>query len=89
MARVVSVFCAQFLFIFLLGAQQLNVVRDNYLGAAATSLALGVLGFHLTATIASVHHEGRGTPVWWSYVVAGPIGIVAAMFSHPYFGAIL
>jgi hypothetical protein len=81
--RSAIIFAAQFVFILLLGLQQLNVVNHHYAGAAAVSLALGVIGFHLTATIAAVRNEGRFTPLWWSYIIAGPCGIVTAMLIHP------
>ncbi len=77
------VFTAQFFMVFLLGLQSLNVNRGHYMSAATTSLALGVCGFYITATIAAVHGEGMGTWLWWSYIAAGPMGIVASMWAHP------
>lgn len=82
MKQALIVFVAQFLYIMLLGAQQLNVVSMNYPGAMAVSLCLGVLGFSLTAAIASVKGATWRSPVWWAFVAAGPLGIITAMATH-------
>jgi hypothetical protein len=77
------IFLAQGFFIFLLGLQQLNVVNHNYPGAFLVSLTLGVVGFSLTAAIAEVRHAGTFKPVWWGYVLGGPIGICISMAIYP------
>lgn len=82
MRRAVLVFAAQFVFIMLLGLQQLNVVQRDYLGASAVSFALGVLGFSLTSAIAQSKGAGPRNLVWWAYVTAGPLGICFAIFMH-------
>ena len=85
MLTALLIFAAQFVYIMLLGLQQLNVVGKHYVGAATVSLALGVFGYHLTATIA-IHAEGHTFGlVWWGYVLAGPIAICTAMAIHPFF----
>lgn len=77
------IFLAQAFFIFLLGMQQLNVVNHNYPGAALVSLTLGIVGFSITATIAEVRHAGLYKPVWWAYILAGPVGICLSMLLYP------
>lgn len=79
MRKAALVFAAQFVFIFLLGRQQLNVVAHDYAGAAFVSLCLGVLGFSLTSAIAAVRGATWRSPVWWAYIAAGPLGICLAI----------
>lgn len=78
----ISIFLAQFLMIFLLGLQQLNVQGKHYLAAAITSLLLGVCGWTITSTIAAAHLEGLWSSIGISFLIAGPLGILAAMFMH-------
>ena len=82
MKQALMVFVAQFFYILLLGSQQINVIAKDYPGAAFVSLLLGVLGFQLTATIAAVRGATWRSPVWWAFVIAGPLGIVVAMATH-------
>lgn len=77
------VFAAQFLYVFLLGLQQLNVVGRHYAAAAATSWCLGVFGYYLTATIAVHSSPDSGSLVWWAFTTAGVAGICFAMWVHP------
>jgi hypothetical protein len=50
--------------------------------AAGTSMMLGTFGYSITATIAT-HRGDTFGPVWFAYVLAGPVGIVASMaFFH-------
>lgn len=84
MLDVAGVFAAQFVYVLLLGLQSLNVNGRHYAMAAATSVHLGVLGFWLTAMIAEVKTAGVGDGVWWAFVLAGPVGIVVAIYIHPH-----
>lgn len=77
------VFGAQFVMIFLLGIQSLNVNGKHYVSAAITSALLGVFGFYLTGTIAAAHQQGMFSVIWWSFVTAGPLGIITSMKLHP------
>lgn len=78
MADAALVFCVQFVYVLLLGLQSMNVNHNRRLMAAATSSMLGTFGFYITATIAA-HRGATFSPVWWSYVAAGPAGIVTSM----------
>ena len=81
--EVALVFVAQYIFVLLLGLQSLNVRDRHYFGAAVTSFLLGVGGFFLTSTIGSAKGMAL-TPLWWSFVLAGPCGIVTAIAVHPH-----
>lgn len=76
------IFVAQFSMIFLLGVQQLNVRDGHYIGAAITSLLLGVTGFTITSIVGKLQLEDLLRPIGVTFLVAGPIGITAAMYSH-------
>lgn len=69
--------------IFLLGFQQLNVQNNYYISAFITSSLLGVFGYYLISVIAEVKTAGNFSSVWWSYVLAGPFGIISSMLIHP------
>lgn len=79
-----KVFAAQFAMIMLLGLQSLNVNGRHYAMAAITSALLGLVGWYITATIAVVGINGIGSSVWWSFLVAGPCGIMTAIYVHPF-----
>ncbi len=72
------VFVAQFVQVLLLGLQSLNLNAGRTRSAAVVSLMLGVIGFHITATIATHRGEEFG-PVWLAYVLAGPLGILTSL----------
>lgn len=78
MRDCILVFSAQLVYVLLLGLQSLNVNSNRKAWAAGTSFMLGTFGYQITATIATHRGDALG-PVWWSYVLAGPIGIVASM----------
>jgi hypothetical protein len=82
MSNAFLLFIAQFCMIFLLGVQSLNVRDGHYVGAAITSLLLGIVGFTITSIIGKLHIEDLMTVVGCSFLVAGPLGIVSAMASH-------
>lgn len=83
MVPEIKIFLAQFVMIWFLGLQSINVNRGHKLIAALTSFCLGVAGFYVTGTIAEVYHEGMFTSMFLSFVLAGPCGIVSAMYCHP------
>ena len=83
MFDIVMVFVAQFVLIFLLGIQSLNVNRGHYFLAGLTSLMLGVVGFYITGTVAAAHKEGMYSGVWWAFIIGGPLGIITSMKLHP------
>lgn len=80
----IKIFIAQFLMIFLLGLQSINVNRGHKLIAALTSFGLGVAGFYVTGTIAQAYQEGMFSSTFISFIFAGPCGIVCSMFAHPH-----
>jgi len=75
-------FVSQFLLIFLLGVQQLNVVRGYYVLAAFTSLLLGIAGWFTVGIISSASTYDLTSMTFFSYIVAGPIAIICAMKTH-------
>jgi hypothetical protein len=77
------VFGAQLVYVLLLGLQSLNVNGRHYAAAMTCSFALGTLGFFLTAAVAEVKRAGVFGPIWWGFVVAGPVGIAIAIWIHP------
>lgn len=79
---VIYIFIAQFSFVYVLGIQSLNVRDGHYLGAAASSLLIGVSGFTVTSTIGGLNLADIGSPVGLSFLLAGPMAITAAMRSH-------
>jgi hypothetical protein len=83
MTEVLLVFAAQFACVTLFGIQQLNVMGDHKLAAAASSLLIGLLSYHLTATIAMAASEGVFSAAWFGYVAAGPFAIAFSMTIHP------
>ena len=82
MTDCILIFICQFLFIFLLGIQQQNVTGRHYLAAAITSFILGVTGFYTMAVIAEMGKLGMFSPEGISYLLAGPLAIVVAIWSH-------
>lgn len=83
-ADALTVFAAQLIYIMLLGLQSLNVNGRHYGLAMASSFALGTLGFYLTAMVAEVQRAGQFGPIWWAFVLAGPVGICIAIWLHPH-----
>ena len=82
MTEAIAVFVAQYLMVLLLGLQSLNVRDRHYVMAAATSFLLGVCGFYVTSIVGDAKGQSL-TILWWSFVIAGPCGIVTAMAIHP------
>lgn len=66
----------------MLGVQSLNVRDGHYLGAAISSLLIGVFGFITTSTIGGLLVSDMGSSIGLSFLVAGPLAITAAMASH-------
>jgi hypothetical protein len=75
-------FVAQFVFIFLLGIQQLNVMRGYYVAAALTSLLLGICGWFTIGIIAEATTYDLTSVTFVTYIIAGPLGILSAMYFH-------
>jgi hypothetical protein len=73
-----TLFASTFILVFALGAQSLNVNNGHYVAAAPTSFVIGAgqMVLFKTAPHAS-----------WSeiaaFLVGGPFGIMASMWSHP------
>ena len=74
-----TVFLAQFAYIFLRGWQTLNVVHGRRVRVGCCSLLLGLCGLYLTATIAVSAVCGAHWSVWVAFLSAGPCGIVTSM----------
>lgn len=74
----VIIFLCQLCYVFLLGMQSRNVNDGQYVAAAGTSLALGVLGLTAISQVVNT----ASTACFLAYVAAGPIGICLAMWSH-------
>ena len=82
MSIELKIFIAQFLTVLLLGLQSINVNQGDKISAAVTSLMLGVCGFFVTGNVAVAFADGFGSTVFYSYILAGPIGIVVSMVLH-------
>ena len=74
------VFLSQFVTVWLLGFQSLNVRDGKYLWAAVTSFLLGITGFYTISQI-SIAKE-MFTSIWFAYILAGPIAITSSMWCH-------
>ena len=79
-----DIFIAQFITIYLLGVQSLNVRDGNYLAAAITSTALGCSGYYIAAVVGKLPADAWFSAPWWAYIVAGPIAICTAIRTHRY-----
>ena len=87
MNNCVLIFIAQFCMIFLLGIQSMNIRDGNKLFAAITSLLLGMCGWYITGIISSAYNGGNViTPEFFSFLVAGPVGIVCSIVFYDYLG---
>jgi hypothetical protein len=76
------VFVSQFLMVFLLGFQQMNVMRGFYFHAALTSFLLGLSGWATITIVSKFHVTDFLTVLFFAYIVAGPLAIVSAMKLH-------
>ncbi|MDO9052911.1 MAG: hypothetical protein Q7U37_03130 [Gallionella sp.] len=73
-----TLFLSTALLVFTLGIQQLNVQGNHYLLAALTSLLIGGAQIYLWRTMPDATvSEITAT------LMGGPVGIIAAMYSHP------
>ena len=77
MTDIILVFLTQFAYVCVMGLQSLAVNAGRYAQAAIQSFALGAAGFFITSQIAKRGEFGSGT--FWSYVLAGPAGIITSM----------
>lgn len=80
--KPLRIFLAQGIYVLLLGLQTINVADRNYAGAVGVSLALGMLGFWLTAIIAELKTDGVYSFSWWAFIIAGPIGIALSIWLY-------
>ena len=78
-------FVSQFLLVFLLGTQSINVVRGYYVAAAFTSFLLGICGWFAIGIIAESTTYDLTSFTFFSYIVAGPLGVILAMKLHAMF----
>lgn len=78
----VYLFICQFTMVYLLGLQSRAVNSKQYLLAAAVSLALGIVGYYLQATLGKLPVDGWFTAPWFAYIIAGPVAICGAMWTH-------
>lgn len=73
-----TLFASSALVVFALGLQQLNVQGNHYVLAIITSYAIGSLNLFIWHTVPNM--------TWTEFAATlngGPVGIVAAMWSHP------
>lgn len=82
MTHALTVFACQFSYVLLLGLQTLNVTGGHVAQAMGVSLILGVLGMHLTGTIAKQYVTEGDWKVKAAYVLSGPSGIATSMYLH-------
>jgi len=82
MTEAIAIFLVQFTTIYLLGLQSLNVRDGHTLGAAVTSVFLGLTGFTATSYIGGLEPSDLMSVVGFSFVLAGPLGITASMKTH-------
>lgn len=73
-----TLFLSTALLVFTLGIQQLNVQGNHYLLAALTSLLIGGAQIYLWRTMP----DATGSEIA-ATLMGGPVGILAAMYSHP------
>lgn len=84
-----AIFLAQFVTVYLLGVQSLNVRDGNYVGAALTSVALGCSGYYLAAAVGKLPADAWFSAPWWAYIAAGPVAICSAIKTHPHLSRVL
>jgi hypothetical protein len=82
MPPYILIFICQFGVVYMLGVQSLNVRDGHYIGAAISSLLIGIFAFITTSIIGGLNVTDLGSVVGLSFLVAGPLGITAAMASH-------
>lgn len=75
----IELFLSTALLVFSLGIQQLNVQGNHYVLAALTSMFIGGTQIFLWRTMPSASISEIG-----AVLIGGPVGIVAAMWSHPH-----
>jgi hypothetical protein len=76
------VFVSQFMLVFLLGFQQMNVMRGFYFQAALTSFLLGLSGWATITIVSKFQVTDFLTLLFFAYIVAGPLAIISAMKLH-------
>lgn len=76
------IFVAQFSIVYLMGIQSLNIKGGHYVGAAVTSLLMGVAAFYCTSIVGKMSLDDLLSIVGVGFITAGPVGITLAMLSH-------
>lgn len=75
--KEIAIFASTFAAVFFLGVQSLNVNGGHYLAAFVTSLGIGVSHLVLYKTVPDADALQMS-----AYLLGGPFGIVAAMWTH-------
>lgn len=83
--QALLIFVCQFVLIFLLGTQSQHVRDGKKLASAITSLLLGVAGWTITGIVSTAYVSGMFSLVFFSFIIAGPCGIVCSIMAHQYF----
>lgn len=73
-----ALFASAFGTVFSLGFQQQNVVHRHFRAAALTSFVIGACQIFLWRTL-----PDAGTSEIVATLLGGPVGIIAAMWTHP------
>lgn len=73
-----ALFASAFCVVFLLGFQQKNVHGGHYLAAVVTSFGIGIAQIFLWRLVPDADAGQIAATL-----AGGPVGIVAAMWSHP------
>lgn len=78
------IFISQVAVVFLLGIQS-QMVRDaNCAGAAFGSVFIGISQFFVFSIVGGLNASDMLTPEGMAFMLAGPVGIVASIKTHPY-----
>jgi hypothetical protein len=78
------IFISQFAVVFLLGIQSLMVRDSHCVGAAVGSLFIGVSQFFVFSIVGGLSATDMVTAQGLSFLLAGPLAIVASIKTHPY-----
>jgi hypothetical protein len=82
MIEYATIFIAGFVSVFAQGFQSRNVNHGNYIGAAVTSMFVGITSAHLWELITSPE---MGATAGVVYGLSGAFGITSSMYVHQRF----
>ena len=82
LSEAALIFVCQFFMVFLLGTQSQFVRDAKILEASITSLLLGIAGWTVTGVVSSAYASGIMTVVYFSFILAGPVGIASSIWLH-------